>query len=324
MDLEEIYAPIKDELHKVEDELRRKLDSNSELVHRLDKYILNVPGKLLRPALVLFSAKVGNHRQNGVVSLAAVVEIVHTATLIHDDILDKSNLRRGQPTINSRWGNEVSIVVGDHWYCRAFSTLSRLNVPEILDMMLEVINTVCIGEIEQLERRYDSSLREDEYLDIAKKKTASFMSCCCRAGALIGRASPEEVDSLADYGLNLGIAFQIVDDCLDLVGTEERAGKSLGSDLLEGKPTLPLIFTVARANKKDRELIEHAFAPKQMSTTVLNQVRDLVRQCGGIDYALAKAREYRDTCKKNLGFLNESEVRDSLNLLADYVVKRKY
>ena len=324
MDLEEIYAPIKDQLQMVDEELRRKLHSNSDLVHRLDEYVLNVPGKLLRPALLLFSAKVGNSQENEVIPLAAVVEMVHTATLIHDDIVDKSHLRRGQPTINSRWGNGISIVLGDHWYSRAFSSLSRLQIPHILEMLLEVINTICIGELEQLKRCYDPSFREQEYLDVVQKKTASLMSFCCKAGALIGKASPEEADSLASYGLNLGVAFQIVDDSLDLVGTEERAGKSLGSDLLEGKLTLPLISTIGRANKKHRELIKHTFTLKQMSAGPLDQMRDLVKRYGGIEYALGKAEEYRDISKEELRSLKKSEIRDSLSLLADYVVERGY
>ncbi|UCG94025.1 MAG: polyprenyl synthetase family protein [Candidatus Aerophobus sp.] len=324
MNLEQIYAPIKGELQMVEEELRRKLCSNSELVHRLNEYILNVPGKLLRPALLLFSARVSNCQNSHVIPLAAVVEMVHTATLIHDDIVDKSDLRRGQPTINSRWGNGISIVLGDHWYSRAFSSLSRLGVPQILEMLLEVIETICVGELEQLKHRYDPSFGEREYLEVVQKKTASLMSFCCRAGGLIGKAPPKEIDSLANYGLNLGIAFQIVDDCLDLVGTEERAGKSLGSDLLEGKLTLPLIATRARANKKDRELIRHTFNSKKIGAGRLNQMKGLVKRYGGIEYALGKAEEYRDISKEELRSLKKFEPRDSLSLLADYVVKRGY
>ena len=324
MDLEEIYAPIKDQLGMVKEELRRKLHSNSELVHCLDEYILNVPGKLLRPALLLFSARVGGCQENDAIPLAAVVEMVHTATLIHDDIVDKSHLRRGQPTINSRWGDGISIVLGDYWYSRAFSTLSRLQVPQILEMLLEVIETICVGELEQLKRRYDPSFREQEYLGVVEKKTSSLMSFCCRAGGLIGRVPPKEIDSLANYGLNLGIAFQIVDDCLDLVGTEERAGKSLGSDLLEGKLTLPLIFTIGRATEKDRELIRHTFNSKKIGAGRLNQMKGLVKRYGGIEYALGKAGEYRDISKKELESLKKSEIMDSLSLLADYVVKKGY
>ncbi|MFQ6065799.1 MAG: polyprenyl synthetase family protein [bacterium] len=324
MDLEQIYAPIKDELHLVEEELRRKLLSSSKLVHLINEYILNVPGKLLRPALLLFSARVGNCQNNNVIPLAAVVEMVHTATLIHDDIVDKSDLRRGQPTINSRWGSDISVVLGDHWYSRAFSTLSRLQVPQILEMLLEVIETICVGELEQLKRRYDTSLREEDYLEVVEKKTASLMSFCCRAGGLIGKAPSEEIDSLANYGLNLGVAFQIIDDCLDLVGTEERAGKSLGSDLLEGKLTLPLICTIARANKKDRDLIERTFHSKRIGSSSVSQMKGLVKRYGGIEYALEKAAEYRSISKEQLQSLKKSETRDSLSLLADYVVRRGY
>ncbi len=324
MKLEEIYEPIRDQLRMVDEELKSRLDSDNELVRQINKYILDMPGKRLRPALVLFSAGLGNYRKNKIIPVAAVVEIIHTATLFHDDVVDNSDLRRGQPTVNSKWGNGISIVLGDHWYSRAFSVLSHLKTPKILEMFLEVINRICIGELEQLKRRYDLSFTEQEYLEIVKNKTASLMSFCCRAGALIGEVPSEETESLADYGLNLGIAFQIVDDCLDFVGTEERMGKSLGSDLLEGKLTLPLIYAMNAANKRDVELIKNSFRLRQINSNDANQIKNIVKQYRAIDYSLGKAEEYRDISKNQLKSLKDSEYRDALNLFADYVVERGY
>ncbi len=316
MKLEEIYEPIKDQLRMVDEELKSRLHSDNELVRQINKYILDMPGKRLRPALVLLSAGLGNYRGNEAIPVAAAVEIIHTATLFHDDVVDKSDLRRGQPTVNSKWGDGISIVLGDHWYSRAFSVLSHLKIPKILEMFLEVINRICVGELEQLKRRYDLSFTEQEYLEIVKNKTACLMSFCCRVGALMGEVPSEETESLADYGLNLGIAFQIVDDCLDFVGTEERMGKSLGSDLLEGKLTLPLIYAMNAANKRDVELIKDSFRLRQINSNDANQIRNIVKRYRAIDYSLKKAEEYRDISKNQLKSLKDSEYRDALNLFA--------
>jgi len=324
MKLEEIYGPIRDQLRMVDEELKSRLHSDNELVRQINKYILDMPGKRLRPALVLLSARMGSYRENEAIPLAAAVEIIHTATLFHDDVVDKSDLRRGQPTVNSKWGDGISIVLGDHWYSRAFSVLSHLKIPKILEMLLEVINRICVGELEQLKRRYDLSFTEQEYLEIVKNKTACLMSFCCRAGALIGRVPPEETESLADYGLNLGIAFQIVDDCLDFVSTEERMGKSLGSDLLEGKLTLPLIYAMSVANERDVELVNNSFELRQINSNDANQIKNIVKRYRTIDYSLRKAEEYRDISKNQLKSLRDSEYRDALNLFADYVVERGY
>ncbi len=321
MNLEEIYEPISNQLQMVDGELKSGLNSGNELIRQVNRYILEVPGKRLRPALVLLSAGTGNHQWNKIVPLAAVVEMVHTATLFHDDVVDKSELRRGQPTVNAKWGDGISIVLGDYWYSRAFSTLSRLKTPRILEMLLEVINKICIGELEQLKRRYDSSLTEQEYLEIVKNKTAWLMSFCCKAGALMGEISPAETELLADYGLNVGIAFQIVDDCLDFAGTEEKMGKSLGSDLLEGKPTLPLIYAMSTADKKELELINDSFKSRRINDKA-EQIKDIVMRCGGIEYSLKKAEEYRDISKNRLKSLKNFKCRDALDLFADYVVER--
>ena len=339
MKLEGIYESIRDQLQLVDDELRNRLLSENEL-RQLNEYILNSPGKRLRPALVLLSARVGNHQQDlpahllsplvgepkrgKIIHVAVAIEIIHTATLIHDDVVDKSELRRGQPTINSKWGDGISIILGDYWHSKAFSILYHLEVPEVLETLLKVVNTMCMGELEQLKKCYELSLTEGEYLEIVEKKTAFLMSSCCKLGALVGEVSQREIQSLSNYGLNLGIAFQITDDCLDLVGSEEKMRKSLGSDLFEGKLTLPLIYTISVADKKDREWVKSTFESRQINSSTLNQMRDIVRRYRGIEYALRKADEYRKACREELKSLKESESRNALSLIADYVVKRGY
>ncbi len=324
MKLEEIYEPIRNQLRMVNEELKSKLNSENELVRQINKYILDMPGKYLRPALVLLSARTGNYRGDKDIPVAAAVEIIHTATLFHDDVVDSANLRRGQPTVNSKWGNGIAVVLGDHWYSRAFSILTDIKTPKILEMLLEVINKICVGELEQLKRRYDLSFTEQEYLEIVENKTACLMSFCCRAGAWIGEISPGQTKSLANYGLNLGVAFQIVDDCLDFADTEEKTGKSLGSDLLEGKLTLPLIYAMNAANKKDVEWIKNSFELRQINNNDANRIKNMVKQSRAIDYSLKKAEEYRDISKDQLKSLGSSEYRDALNLFADYVIERGY
>ncbi len=324
MKLDKIYEPIQDQLKKVDAELKTRLNSDNKLVHRINKYILDVPGKRLRPALVLFSARMGNYQGKRAIPIAAALEIIHTATLIHDDVVDNSVLRRGQPTINSKWGNNISIILGDHWYSKAFSILSQLKMPKVLDMILEDINLICIGELEQLKRCYDFSITEQDYFDIVKKKTAALMSFCCRIGAFSSGMSKSEIRSLADYGLNLGIVFQIVDDCLDFVGTEEKIGKSLRSDICGGKPTLPLIYALTLANKKDRAWIKKSLKSRQIDNTKAKRIAGIVQRSAGIEHSLRKAEEYKNISKRNLESFKRSKYRDALSALTDYVVQRAY
>lgn len=321
MNLEETYGLIRDQLHLVDRELKNDLLSANE-IRTFNKYILNSSGKRLRPALVLFSARVGKDKQHDKVIPASIaVEMIHTATLIHDDVVDNSDLRRGQPTIRSKWGNGISIILGDYWFSKAFSILS-LKAPEVIAPLMEVVNRMCVGELMQLKRCYDFTLTEPEYLEIVEEKTASLISSCCKIGALLGGAQVKEINSLSHYGLNLGIAFQITDDCLDLVGNKKRLGKSLGNDFTRGKLTLPLIYTLHAASKKEREQIKAAFRARKLNSSTLIQMKDMVKKYGGIEYALSKAAKYKETSKEKLEPLKETEVRDALSQVADYVVER--
>lgn len=322
MRLEGIYAPIRAELRRVHRELRKQLHSDSAFVRQLNRYIMNMPGKGLRPALVLFSAKTGRPDLDKAVHAAATVEMIHTATLIHDDVVDSSNLRRGRATVNVRWNDGVSIILGDHWYSRAFRGLSSSGIPGGAEALLEAIDRMCIGELEQLRRSYDALFTEREYLEIVRKKTGALMSFSCRVGALIGGVSPGEAQALTDYGSDLGMAFQIVDDCLDVVGTEERAGKSLGTDLAQGKLTLPVLYAMKAANGRDRRWLRRTLARRHVGPGDADRIRGIARQCRGVDYALEKAAEYRNRAKERLRPLRAGACRHSLSRLADHVVGR--
>lgn len=322
MTLEEICVPIAEELQRVESQVKNYLNSDNKFINQLNTYITNKSGKMLRPALVLLSAKTGTANVEKAISVAAATEIIHTATLIHDDVVDGSDKRRGQPTINSKWNNSISIILGDCWCAKAIMIFLKSGINGILKDLLETVNVICTGELEHLNRCYDLSLSEDRYLEIAQKKTASLMSFCCKAGALTGNSSPENLHALANYGTNLGVAFQIVDDCLDMVGTEQRTGKPSGSDLSEGKVTLPLIYTINTAGKTDQRWIRKIFEKQKIDPNDTNRIRNMTKQCNAIKLCFEKAAEYRDISKKALIPLKDCESWHTMSLLADHVVEK--
>ncbi len=322
MTLEEIFAPIAKDLQRVESKIKNYLNSDNKFVHQLNTYVTNKSGKMLRPALVLLSAKTDTATLEKAISVAAAVEIIHTATLIHDDVVDDSDKRRGRPTVNFKWNNAISIVLGDCWCAKAIMILLKSGIAGILEGMLETVNIICDGELEHLNRCYDLSLSEYQYLEIAEKKTASLMSFCCKAGALTAKTSARNSQALANYGLNLGIAFQIVDDCLDMVGTEQRTGKPSGSDLSEGKVTLPLIYTVNTVGKTDQRWIKKIFEKRQINQNDSGRIRNMAKQCGATRLCLEKAAEYRDISKKTLSSLKDCEARSALSRLADHIVEK--
>ena len=322
MRMEEICRPIRAELQKVDREIQDRLDCDNEFIRRINEYITGRPGKKIRPALILFSAKMGGTVPNKAVLTAAAVEMVHTAALIHDDVVDCSDKRRGQPTVRSKWKNGISVLLGDRWYSRAVAALSNSGMTEILGMLLEVVDEMCAGELEHLRRCYDISLEEREYLEIIENKTASLMAFCCEAGALLGETSPGDRRALIDYGLNLGMAFQIIDDCLDMAGTEKRMKKPLGNDLREGRITLPLVHVMRTADERDRKWIRQCFQSRRIDQETAGRVKKITRQCRAVEYALGKAVEYSDTAKAALGLVRDGKSRRSLELLADYVLER--
>jgi octaprenyl-diphosphate synthase len=324
MTLEKILVPIAKDLQRVEGEIKYYLNSDNKFVHQLNAYVRNRAGKMLRPALVLLSAKTGTANLDQAVSVAAAVEIIHTATLIHDDVIDDSDKRRGQPTVNSKWNNAISIVLGDCWCAKAIMILLKTAIAGILEGLLETVNIICAGELQHLNRCYDLLLTEGQYLEIAEKKTASLMSFCCKAGALTAKAPVENSQALAGYGLNLGIAFQIVDDCLDMVGTEQRTGKPSGSDLSGGKVTLPLIYTVNTVGKTDQRWIKKVFEKHQIDQNDASRIRNMAKQCGAIRLCLEKAAEYRDISREALSSLKDCEARDALGRLADHLVEKEF
>ncbi len=324
MRLEESYAPIREELRMVDRTISAHLNSDNAFIRQLNQYVANTPGKRLRPALVLLSGKRGDCDLEDAIVVGAAVEMIHTASLIHDDVVDDSGHRRGQPTVNFRWSNGISVILGDCWYSTAIAMLSRCAIPGLLEMLLKTVDTMCAAELEHLERCYDLSMEEGEYIEIVEKKTASLMSFCCKAGALVSKASTRETEALMSYGLNLGIAFQIVDDCLDIVAPEERTGKPAWKDLSTGKVTIPLIHAMNHGCEEDRNYLIRTFASREIDGDDVRRIRDIVKQGPVIERSLAKGAQYAQDAKDVLQELRDCESGDALSMLADCVVKRGF
>jgi len=322
MNLDEFYGPIRAELELVEKSLAELSRSADRPISEALSDMLNAGGKRLRPALLLTAANACGYSGERAIRLAVAVELIHTASLIHDDVIDNGNLRRGVPTINARCGTRISVLLGDHLYAKVVALLAE-------DGNLEVIRSVAVaagkmtdGELRQTVCRNDVSMTEEKYLSIITGKTAALISCSCRVGAMLGENRNGETDILADYGLNLGMAFQITDDLLDLTGEEKKLGKPVGNDIREGRLTLPFIHAIGAAKKEEGQWMKDVFRTGQISGSSLARIKSMVRECGGIQYSLDKARQYGSACKERLKSLKESQPRNALALLADYVVAR--
>ena len=318
----EIYKPIKQELEHVERRLNEFLHTGDSFVSQTIAQILNAGGKRLRPALLLISAKLCHYSGERSIKLATVIELIHTASLIHDDVIDNDMLRRGIPTINSKFGDQISVILGDYLYSLVFTILAEDQDIEVIKCIASTTSRMARGDLEQLQTQYNLNLTEEKYLSINADKTASLISCACRIGAMLGNGFNGEVDKLTRYGMNLGMAFQITDDLLDIIAEEKIFGKPLGSDIREGKMTLPLICVMRSADKRDREWIGNTLRAKQIDTHALNRMKDIIKRYNGIEYSLQKAEEYGRACKEELKSLENSESQNALNLFADYVVNR--
>lgn len=321
MQLSDIYKPIKEDLDRVEDVLRACLATEGKLIYQVSRYVLSASGKRLRPALVVLSSKIGDNGEQNVVYLAAAVELIHTASLIHDDVIDRADLRREKATVNSKWGNELSVLFGDYIYSKAFSLLARIEGSEILSSLSRSTSIMCEGEMIQIAQRYNLDLSEEEYLSIIRKKTAALFSASCELGAVLGGADSEKVNALSRYGSNFGIAFQIVDDCLDITGEEKDLGKSLGSDLKGGKMTLPLIFLLNLVPEREKKEAKSLLQLKGRSASQ-TQIREMTQEYGAIDHSLNRAREYIDRAKGDLQILGASVLKESFVHLADDLLRR--
>jgi octaprenyl-diphosphate synthase len=316
-----ILAPVAEDMQQVDALIRARLASDVVLVRQVAEYIVAGGGKRLRPALVLLCAGAAGFRGQARLELAAVVEFIHTATLLHDDVVDQSPMRRGRRTANAAFGNAASVLVGDFLYSRAFQMMAGLDSMRVMRVLADATNTIAEGEVLQLMNCHDPDVDELRYLEVVRRKTAKLFEAAARLGGVLGAAASAVEEGLAAYGMHLGTAFQVIDDVLDYSGDAEETGKSLGDDLAEGKPTLPLIRTMQAAGPRERELVRRAivdggregFAP----------VLAAIRASGALDYAREVARREADLAASAIHGLTPSAYRDSLLELASFSVTRR-
>jgi len=320
--LEAIYQPIQADLVRVEETLRTELQGVDGFLGEVTRYVAQMLGKRLRPALALLSARAvaPSAPDRRVVQLAAAAELIHTATLVHDDVIDDATLRRGKATVNARWGNTLSVLAGDYLYSQAFCLLSAVGVPEVLRLMSETSQRVCVGEVTQVRHQYDVELSEATYLTIIREKTASLMASAAQGGAQLAGAPAPVAQRLAIFGQAFGTAFQILDDMHDLVGDEEQFGKSLGADLQHGKLTLPLILLRDAGDPATRRQVRELLADTSGNGTTAQTLKTLALSQGIGDQCVEKAQRFIEEARAALEGLPASAGRQGLLDLTDYLL----
>jgi octaprenyl-diphosphate synthase len=321
--LAQIFEPIRADLEKVDREFARHIESQVELIPKIGRYIQTSGGKRVRPAVLLMAARMAGYAGDHGALYAAVVEFIHTATLVHDDIIDDSELRRGRLAVHSRWGNDITVLLGDYLYIKSMAMALTYDTLDIVRLLCDVTLKMIEGELYQLTKNGDADISEDEHFDIIRRKTAYLFGGSAEIGALLGKVSAERQQALREYGFNLGVAFQIVDDLLDFTGDAETVGKPIGSDLREGKVTLPLIHMLRHAKDgRPGEVVRDAIATRTVTPEVWQELLACLKQHASIDYAFRRAEEFAERAKTPLYAFPPSSERDALLALPDYVLSR--
>lgn len=322
MSLATICLPIQRELKEVDEELLKGISSQVDLVCDASRYVLQNGGKRIRPALLLLSAKMLGLSGHKAVTLAAAIEMIHVASLMHDDVLDNATLRRGKASANVKWGNQISILVGDFLWCKASETAILQGNERLWLAIVEAVRKTTEGEILEIIRSNDFSVTQEEYLTVIKLKTAVLFSCACRVGAIIAGGAEKFEESLKNFGMNIGIAFQLADDVMDYVSSEEKFGKNTGVDLCEGKLTLPIILALERCNNKESQIIKDALLANTVDAKTFDNIREILKNYQTLDASLDIARNFSQKAKEELVSFKPSIEKDSLMAIADYVVSR--
>jgi octaprenyl-diphosphate synthase len=322
MPITAIQQFLANDMREVDAVIRRRLASDVVLVSQVAEYIINSGGKRLRPALVILSAGAFDYRGRDHYQLGAVVELIHTATLLHDDVVDASELRRGQPTANALFGNPASVLVGDFLYSRAFQMMVELDRMRVMQVLAEATNVIAEGEVLQLMNCHNPDVDEQSYLQVIRYKTAKLFEAATRLGAILGGATGDVEDAVAHYGMHLGTAFQLIDDVLDYSGDNAAMGKNVGGDLAEGKPTLPLIFALRHGGDADGILVRRAIERGGLGE--LDAVIRAIHRSGALDYTRRQAEAEARAAAGALECLPHSKCRDFLLELATFAVTRDY
>ena len=322
LSIDAIQTLIEADMRAVDAVIRRRLESDVVLIRQVAEYIIAGGGKRLRPAMLLLAAGATGYRGTFHHELAAVVEFIHTATLLHDDVVDESALRRGRKTANATFGNAASVLVGDFLYSRAFQMMVSVDDMRIMAVLAEATNTIAEGEVLQLLNVHNADTDELRYLEVVRRKTAKLFEASTRLGAILGRAASEIEEGLTQYGMHVGTAFQLIDDVLDYSGDLQQTGKNLGDDLNEGKPTLPLIYAMRTGSPAQAQTVRHAI--EQGGRDDFAAVLDAITRTGALDYARGQAQREAEVACAEIERLPNSKYRDSLIQLADFAVNRSY
>jgi octaprenyl-diphosphate synthase len=320
MTAQRIHDTVADDFTRVNDLIIKRLSSDVPLVEKIAQYIIESGGKRLRPLLVLLSSRALGYDRDDHLKLAAVIEFLHTATLLHDDVVDTSDMRRGRSTANARWGNAPSVLVGDFLYARAFEMMVELKSLPIMEILSHATAVIAEGEVLQLVNVKNPDVSEEKYMEVIHNKTAMLFEAASHTGALLADADRNQEKALKDYGKHLGLAFQLVDDALDYTGDANAMGKNVGDDLAEGKATLPLIHAMANTEEDSRQLIRGAIRKGGLDD--LPRILTIVNESGALAYTMARAREQADLARQCTLILPDSPQTRALNLLTELAVER--
>ena len=332
MSLSQIYAPIQQDLTRTDSLFEEVLSTDNEFVLDMVRYLGETQGKKVRAALCLLSfraclsaqAQATTDQYNQSLMCSEAVELIHNATLVHDDVIDASDTRRGRKTLNYRWGNEITVLMGDFIFARVFGLLARHVSPTVIQVISVATDRLCEGEIQEVRARFLVTQNEAEYYDIIEKKTAALMAVACEAGAMLAGDDPEQRRRLREYGLKVGVAFQVADDLLDLTAPEAKLGKPNGHDIKEGKFTLPLLHALKVCSREERSRVQEVLLKQDLAPHDMEYVMGFIRQHGGIQYAQKTAETLVAEAKELLMGLPDSSARASLLGMADYIIQRDF
>ncbi|MEA3406252.1 MAG: octaprenyl diphosphate synthase [Pseudomonadota bacterium] len=321
MTLSEIRKLIDSDIQATDALIIERLASDVVLINQIGHYIINSGGKRLRPLLVLLSARACGYQGNEHTLMAAVIEFIHTSTLLHDDVVDESDTRRGNKTANEVWGNAASVLVGDFLYSRSFEMMVEPGLMKIMQVMSEATNVIAEGEVLQLLNCHDADTTQARYMDVIHRKTAKLFEAATQMGPILAER-PDLEDAFIAYGRHIGAAFQLIDDALDYTADAEELGKNIGDDLAEGKPTLPLIYVLENGSDSEKDIIRRAIESEGI--TLLEEVTSIIKQSGAIDFTVKIAQQEAEQAKQALAPLEESDIKQALISLADLAVNRNH
>ncbi|RLA01412.1 MAG: octaprenyl diphosphate synthase [Gammaproteobacteria bacterium] len=322
MDIQSIYSLIQDDMTAVDAMIESRLQSDVVLINQLGHYIINSGGKRLRPALAILCARACGYQGEQHINLATIIEFIHTATLLHDDVVDGSDMRRGQETANNLWGNEASVLVGDFLYTRSFEMMVEMESMRLMTILSHTTNIIAEGEVLQLLNCNDADTTEASYLEVIHHKTAKLFEAAGQLGAVINQANSEVEQAMTNYAMHLGSAFQLVDDLLDYSESSDTIGKNIGDDLAEGKATLPLIYAMRQGNAQQSQIIREAIEQGQRDK--IDDIISIIKQTGAIDYTAQAAQNEIAQAKSALSCIADSDYKQALIGLADFAINRSY